>query len=181
MTRSATLHLRAKEVQFGHGHASAAFAREDLRHPCLDLLPGHARGQHGQRMAQIDHVVDARAKEVVGGGAGKHHGRTPRKQPLLNIKPGVPVIGIHPRCPVFMRVLGVTQGRQSSGVFIKVTRSGQSRVRRSGLPSTGHPAIHRSGLARGYLEEYARILDGEVLNTAASAMTTNPKALPWLE
>jgi hypothetical protein len=40
-------------------------------------------------MAQVDHVVDARAEEIVGGGAGKHHGRTPRKLPLLEIKLGV--------------------------------------------------------------------------------------------
>ncbi|WP_232522688.1 hypothetical protein [Stenotrophomonas acidaminiphila] len=25
-------------------------------------------------MAQIDHLVDARAEEIVGGGAGEHHG-----------------------------------------------------------------------------------------------------------
>jgi hypothetical protein len=51
-------------------------------------------------MAQVDHVVDARAKEIVGGGAGKHHGRTPRKQPLLDIKPGVRTIGNHPKTVV---------------------------------------------------------------------------------
>jgi hypothetical protein len=62
-------------------------------------------------MAQIDHVVDARAEEIVGGGAGKHHGRTPRKQPLLEIKLGETAIGRHPRKPVFMRVPGIVQGR----------------------------------------------------------------------
>lgn len=36
-------------------------------------------------------------------------------------------------------------------------------------------------MARGYLEKYARILDGETLNLAAPAMTANPKALPWLK
>ena len=106
-----SLHLFTKEVQIGHGHTGAAFAGEDLGHPRLDLLPGHARGQHRQRMAQVDHVADARAKEIVGGGAGKHHGRTPRKQPLLDIKLGVRTIGNHPRSPVFMQGLGVLQGR----------------------------------------------------------------------
>ena len=28
-------------------------------------------------MAQVDHVIDTRAKEIVGGGAGKHHGGLP--------------------------------------------------------------------------------------------------------
>jgi hypothetical protein len=68
-------------------------------------------------MAQVDHVVDARAKEFVGGGAGKHHGRTPRKQPLLDIKLGVQTIGNHPRSPVFMRGPGILQGRLNNSFF----------------------------------------------------------------
>jgi hypothetical protein len=43
-----------------------------MRHRSLDLLPRHARGQHGQRVAQIDHVVQAGAKKVLGGGISKH-------------------------------------------------------------------------------------------------------------
>jgi hypothetical protein len=35
-------------------------------------------------MVQADHVVDARAKEIVGGGAGKHHGRTPESVKILS-------------------------------------------------------------------------------------------------
>jgi len=72
-----TLHLFAKEVQLRQGRTSAALAGEHLRHPRLDLLSGRARGQHGQRMAQIDHVIDARAEEIVGGGAGKLHKKLP--------------------------------------------------------------------------------------------------------
>jgi hypothetical protein len=64
-------------------------------------------------VAQVDHVVDARAEEIVGGGAGKHHGRTPRKQPLLETKLGETTIRRHPRKPVFMRVPGIVQGRLS--------------------------------------------------------------------
>jgi hypothetical protein len=90
------LHLLAKEIQIGHGQARSAFAAKDLGHLRLNLLPGHARGQYGQRMAQLDHVVDARAKEIVGGGAGKQHGRTPRKLPLLKTKLGFLGIRNHP-------------------------------------------------------------------------------------
>jgi hypothetical protein len=90
------LHLFAEKVQVGHGHTGAAFAGEHLGHPRFDLLPGHARGQHGQRMAQVDHVIDARAEEIVGGGAGKQHGRTPRKQPLLKSNWEFRRIGNHP-------------------------------------------------------------------------------------
>jgi hypothetical protein len=72
------LHLFAKEVQLRQARTSAALAGANLRHPRPDLLPGHARGQHGQRMAQIDHVIDARAEEIVGGGAGKLH-KNPQK------------------------------------------------------------------------------------------------------
>ena len=104
------LYLFSEEVQVRHGHTGATFAGEDLGHPCFDLLPGHARGQHGQRMAQIDHVVNTRTEEIVGGGAGKQHGRTPRKLPLLEIKLGDSSIGIHPTKPVFMRAQGVLQG-----------------------------------------------------------------------
>lgn len=52
----------------------------------LRSLAGHARGQHRQRRAQVNHVIDARAEEFGGGGAGKHQSRTPRKNPLLEIK-----------------------------------------------------------------------------------------------
>lgn len=45
------LHLFAKEVQVWHSQTGAAFAKEDLSYPRVDRLPGHARGQHGQRVA----------------------------------------------------------------------------------------------------------------------------------
>jgi hypothetical protein len=108
-----TPHLFTKEIQIRHGQTGVAFAGENLGYPCFDLLPGHALGQHGQRMAHVDHVVDTRAKEVVGGGAGKQHGRTPRTLPLLEIKLGVRAIRNHPESPVFMQVAGVLQGRLS--------------------------------------------------------------------
>ena len=64
-----SLHLLTEEVQIEHGHSGAAFAGEHLGYPRFDLLPGHARGKHCQRMAQVNHVIDARAEEILGGGA----------------------------------------------------------------------------------------------------------------
>ena len=77
-----------EKIQVKHGHACAALAAEDLGHTRFDLLSRHARGQQRQRMAQVDHVIDARAEEIVGGRAGKDRGRTPRNQPLLEIELG---------------------------------------------------------------------------------------------
>jgi hypothetical protein len=39
-------------------------------------------------MAQVDHVINARAEKIVGGGAGTQHGRTPNNWCLTGIKPG---------------------------------------------------------------------------------------------
>jgi len=72
--RSLALGLLAEQIQIGHGLPGVGLAHQQVGHPRLDLLPGHARRQHRQRMAQIDHLVDARAEEIVGGGAGEHHG-----------------------------------------------------------------------------------------------------------
>lgn len=71
------LHPLTEQIQIGHGHASSAFARENLRDPRFDLLPGHARGQHRPRVAQVDHGIDAQAEKIVGGGAGVLR-KTPR-------------------------------------------------------------------------------------------------------
>jgi hypothetical protein len=59
----------AKEIQIGHGHPGPGFAPEQVRNRGFNLLPRHVRRQHHQRVTQIDHVVDARAEEIVGGGA----------------------------------------------------------------------------------------------------------------
>ena len=61
-----------EEVLVGNGRASAAFAGEDPSPPGFDLLPGHARSPRGQRVAHVDHEIDARTEEIAGGGAGKH-------------------------------------------------------------------------------------------------------------
>lgn len=79
------------------------------KNPRLDLLPWHARGQHGERMTQVDHVVNSRAKNVISGGVGKRHCGNPRKQPLLQIKLGGIDIGRRPRKAVFVRLSGSGQ------------------------------------------------------------------------
>jgi hypothetical protein len=50
-----------------------------MRNPRFNLLPRHARGQHRQRMAQVDHVIEPQAKEVFRGRAAQH-AKTPRNQ-----------------------------------------------------------------------------------------------------
>ena len=44
----------------------------------FDLLPGHATGQHRQGMAQVNHVVQTAAKEIVGAGGHGNLSKTPR-------------------------------------------------------------------------------------------------------
>jgi hypothetical protein len=58
----AALHLFTKQIEIGHGDARARLARQQMRHRSSDSLSGHARGQHRQRVAQIDHVIDARVR-----------------------------------------------------------------------------------------------------------------------
>lgn len=69
-------------------HTGATFGGERLGHPFFERLPGHAQGQHGQRMAQVDYVIDTRAEKSSQSGQGQHHGKTPRKLFLLEIKQG---------------------------------------------------------------------------------------------
>ena len=117
-------------------HAGAAFAGEHLGYSRFDLLPGHARGQHGQRMAQVDHVIDARTEEIVGGGAGKQHGRTPRKQPLLEIKLGVPAIGHHPKDQCLCGLRGFFRDDHLVPRYCRVEIEQFSFV--TGVPRYGH-------------------------------------------
>ena len=62
----------AEQIQIWHGHAIAGFSHEEVGQRGFDLQPGHTRRQNSQWVAQVDHVVDTAAKEVIGGGAGKH-------------------------------------------------------------------------------------------------------------
>jgi len=68
----------AKQIQVGHSQPIAGFAHKEVRQRGFDLLPRHARGQNSQWVAQVDHLVDTAAKEVISGGAGKH-GRNSQK------------------------------------------------------------------------------------------------------
>ena len=60
---------RAKQVQILDLLAGLDLTRPALGQGRLDLLPGHAVGQHRKRVAQIDHLVQAVAEEIVGHGA----------------------------------------------------------------------------------------------------------------
>lgn len=42
-------------------------------------------------------MIDARTEEVIGGGTGKQHSRTPRNLPRVEFKLGVSTIGNHPK------------------------------------------------------------------------------------
>ena len=82
------IHFKQRSVPRHHGSneflmsTRAAFDKEHPDHVSLDLLPGHARDQHCQRIGQVHRLIDARAKEVVGDGEGKQQGQTPRNLPL---------------------------------------------------------------------------------------------------
>jgi hypothetical protein len=68
----------AKQVQIGHGHATAGFAHEEVGQRGFDLMPRHTRGQNSQWMAQVDHVVERlRKKSSVAGQANMR--KTPSK------------------------------------------------------------------------------------------------------
>ena len=54
----------AEQVDIDHGLAGAHAAGKEVSDRGLDLLPRHARSQHGQWMAQVDHLVEAAAEEV---------------------------------------------------------------------------------------------------------------------
>lgn len=60
---------RAKQVQVFDLFASLDLTRPALGERCFDFLPGHSVGQHRQRVAQIDHLIEAVAEKVIGHGA----------------------------------------------------------------------------------------------------------------
>jgi len=96
------------------------------------LIPGAIH----QRVAQVDHVIDARAEEIVGGGAGKQHGRTPRKQPLLDSKLGVLRPQYHPRRQCSCGFQGFFRGNQLE-VEVRVKQSDSCEAVAWGAASTG--------------------------------------------
>ena len=88
-----------------------------------------------------------------------------------------------------LRSLGIGHVAQASRVRdarLLIERKPTDAVRERSFDAQAchrHAVQHFSALAmaRGYLEKYARILDGEILNPAAPAMSANPKSLPWLK
>lgn len=58
---------RAEQVRALHQLALAIAVRERRRRRRFDLRPRHARGQHRQRLARIDHLIQTYAKEGIGG------------------------------------------------------------------------------------------------------------------
>ncbi len=58
---------RAEQVRAFDHPALAVAMRKHRRQGGLDVCPRHARGQHRQRVTQVDHLVEPGAEEVVGG------------------------------------------------------------------------------------------------------------------
>jgi hypothetical protein len=100
---------RDKQVHVLDLLASLDLTSPALRKGSFDFLPRHSIGQHRQRMAQIDHLIQAITEKVIGHGAAF---KTPRKQAPLNVYLRVLTIRIHPTSQAFMRVAGVLQGRR---------------------------------------------------------------------
>src|SRR5690606_38198797 len=101
-------------------------AHEPMRHARFDLLPRHARGQHRQRMAQVDRLINASTEEIVGSRAREHHGKTPSKQPLLDNKLGVMDIGYSPDALCLCEVWGLFRDDQ---IAIELINSMPARSR----------------------------------------------------
>ena len=72
--RAGELRGGSEEVGILNHAAAAVLVRKHRGQRGLDLGPGHARGQHHQRMAHVDHRVQPGAEKVVGG----HRLRSPK-------------------------------------------------------------------------------------------------------
>ena len=86
---------RAKQINVFDNAARAVLASEKRCDGGFDVSPGQSRRQHDKRVAHVDHRIQARAKEVVGGhsshsqklpGAGGHRNRS-REIALLALTP----------------------------------------------------------------------------------------------
>ena len=82
-----------------------------LRQAGLDRIPGHAPGQHGQGVTQVDHLIEPGAKEVVGYRATGR--RNSRKYNGMTFETGSYGVTCRALASVFMRGGGVLQGRLS--------------------------------------------------------------------
>jgi len=91
-------------------------------------------------------------------------------------------------CPVFATPYGALPElvppdcgllSASRSALAEAVRARQFDARACHVQAVQH--FSAATMAQGYLEKYARILDGEILNPAAPAMSASPKALPWLK
>ena len=76
------------------------------RHRRLDLGPGQPRGEHCQRVPQIDHLVQPGAEKIV-----RAHRQIPQKSAQRSIEVGDYECKNQAGKPAFMRVAGELQGR----------------------------------------------------------------------
>ncbi|WP_181391060.1 hypothetical protein [Achromobacter pulmonis] len=88
-------------------------------------------------MKQVNHLINARTEKIIGGRTGKHRNKTPRKQPLLNNKLGVPGIG---NCPNYQCSCGLRGYFRADYVFWlrALDRVGSARATPSSEPLAGY-------------------------------------------
>lgn len=80
----------AEQVSAFDQVALAVLARERGSQRALDLTLGQPRGQHRQPVAQIDHLVQAGAEEIVGGHRSKNSQKlTPSPSSTATTRGGV--------------------------------------------------------------------------------------------
>jgi len=96
----------SQQVLADHALGRSLLAGQQGGHAGLDGRPGQTTGQYRQRVAHVDHLVQARAEKV-----WRRHGQIPQKSlPPLTIPEGSGVpLSVKNR--EFMRVAGVSQGR----------------------------------------------------------------------
>ena len=68
----------AKEVNVFNLFACLGRSGKAVGKGAFDFLPGHATCQHRQRVAQVDHLVQTAAKEIIGAGGHGEPSETPR-------------------------------------------------------------------------------------------------------
>ena len=63
--RAGQLQRAAEQIRIVDDPAGVRLVGKDRGQRLLDLAPGHARGQNRQRVAQVDHLVESRAEEIL--------------------------------------------------------------------------------------------------------------------
>lgn len=83
------LDLFVKEVDAGQFLARTNFAAEEVCDRGFNLLPRHARGQHRQGVAQVNHVNHAKAEIIFGDGVRLAF-KNPQKLATIGVEFGSP-------------------------------------------------------------------------------------------